>query len=149
MGAPMFLRMQRHAYQWHPSGLFTHTHLDQPMIYTHAPSQAVGLLADSNLGPKEAVQNMLSRGILDSMAHVKVLVLRGVFLRFSAVLDRVGSISGIFGGRFSPFCCFSNFVTRYTRTENPRLMYSPSPTRVKAPQLGPEACCFYFCVFGR
>jgi hypothetical protein len=82
------------------------------MIYTHAPSQAVGLLADSNLGPKEAVQNMLSRGILDSMAHVKVLVLRGglftVFGRFGP-----GWVDfEHFRGSFFPFLLF--FQLRHT-----------------------------------
>jgi hypothetical protein len=57
---------------------------------------------------------------------------------FSVDFHRFGSISNIFGGHFSPFLSFFNFQIRYTRTTNPRLMYSPSPTRVKAPQLGPK-----------
>ena len=65
------------------------------------------------------------------------LILRGVFWSFWANFHRVGSISNIFGGRFSHFCCFFNLETRYTRSANPRLMYSSSPKRVEAGQLGP------------
>jgi hypothetical protein len=67
----------------------------------------------------------------------KVLVLRGSFLSFLAILDRVGSISSIFGSHFSLFCRFSNFVIRYTRTAEGMLMYCSSENTFKAGQLGP------------
>jgi hypothetical protein len=62
---------------------------------------------------------------------------------FSAILSHFcpfWSISAIFGSGFSLFCPFSNLPIRYTRAEDGTLMYSPSPTRVKAPQLGPKGC---------
>jgi hypothetical protein len=45
------------------------------------------------------------------------------------------------------FSSFFSFQIRYTRTEDGRLMYSPSENRVEAGQLGPKGCCFYFCGF--
>jgi hypothetical protein len=73
----------------------------------------------------------------------------------SEILGRFCPISpkmAFFGPRFSRFRLFSNFVIRYTRTEDGTLMYSSSPTRVKAPQLGPRGYrIFHFCpacVFG-
>jgi hypothetical protein len=72
---------------------------------------------------------------------------RGSFFQFLGDFSRFGSISSIFGAHFHPFCRFSDLVTRYTRTENPRLMYSSSPTRVKAGQLAPPAYRFVQTVY--
>jgi hypothetical protein len=62
---------------------------------------------------------------------------RGHFSNFSAVLDRVGSISGIFGTHFSLFCRFFDSGRRYTRAEDGTLYYRSSQKGFKAPQLGP------------
>jgi hypothetical protein len=53
-----------------------------------------------------------------------------------------------FRAPFFPFLLFSDFRRRYTRTEDGRLMYSPSGMKFEAPQLGPQAYRFLFCVFG-
>jgi hypothetical protein len=59
-----------------------------------------------------------------------------VLFQFLADFSPIWSVSVIFETRFFRFSLFFNFQIRYTRSENPRLMYSSSPTRVKAPQLG-------------
>jgi hypothetical protein len=51
-------------------------------------------------------------------------------------------ISTIFDPHFSSFCLFSDLVTRETNATESRTYYSPSPTRVKAPQLGPRGVVF-------
>jgi hypothetical protein len=69
-------------------------------------------------------------------------ILRGVFWSFWVDFHGVGSISNIFGGRFSPFCCFFNLETRYTRSAKSTLCSSPSRNDCQAPQLGPRGVVF-------
>jgi hypothetical protein len=71
----------------------------------------------------------------------------GSFFHFSGDFSWFWTISGIFGGRFSCFRRFFESEVRYTRTENPRLMYSSSRMSFEAPQLGPSAYRFVQTVY--
>jgi hypothetical protein len=66
----------------------------------------------------------------------------GSFFHFSGDFSWFWPISGIFGGRFSCFRRFFKSEVRYTRTENPRLMYCTSEKGFKAGQLGPSGVGF-------
>ena len=67
------------------------------------------------------------------------LILRGVFWSFWANFHRVGSISNIFGGRFSHFHLFSDFGTRETNASKLRTMYCPSGNEYSSPPIGPQS----------
>jgi hypothetical protein len=67
---------------------------------------------------------------------LKLLILRGSFFRFRAVLDQFRSILGIFRAHFSYFYVFSSLEARVSKATKSRLMYSPSENRVEAGQLG-------------
>jgi hypothetical protein len=74
-------------------------------------------------------------------------IFTGSFFHFSVDFYPFWSIPTVFETGFFPFSLFSDFQTRYTRTAEGMLMYSPSGKRVKAGQLGPSAYRFLFCVF--
>jgi hypothetical protein len=69
---------------------------------------------------------------------LKLLILRGSFFRFRAVLDQFRLILGIFWAHFSVFLFFSSLEARVSKATKSRLMYSSSRNKVKAPQLGPR-----------
>jgi hypothetical protein len=75
------------------------------------------------------------RAVENAYFMAVIFLLLGDFYAF-------GSILGIFGSHFSGFCRFFNSEMRYTRKLISRLYYSPSPTRVKAGQLGPRGVVF-------
>jgi hypothetical protein len=101
-----------------------------------APPGQTGLSKIS--GKRKIGLKGVSGGISKLRWTFKSAVFTGLVFDFSGHFCPLLSISRIFEPHFSCFRRFFNSGTRYTRKLKPTLYYWSSPTRVKAPQLGPR-----------